>query len=327
MPTDVKVLWGPASLAPWSRGGWDIDYDLDDSDDKVAVTFIVEKDGTIDRIGFNIAVFNGSPPDYQVSLETVDDNDCPTGTDFGGSAPGTFSPTGTGWLWVSLGTPATVAVGDRVAAVIGPTASVPSAANSIDIISAGVGAPNFYLPEVKYFTTSWITRHEIPPIAVRYTDDDVSGLAAESLLGETFTSAEGPDEMGCKFTLPADMICYGVRAGFQSCVGSYDMKLYSDTDVLLASISVELDKSSNLTQDFFWDAVSLPAGTYRLTVCSTSSTFSVTPARITFPDTDSRDWIPEGTRWSGTERAGAGAWTDEALEVGYMALWINSITL
>jgi len=332
MPTDVKVLWGPGSLGVWSRLSAS-DHDLDDSDDSIGSVFIVEKDGIISKVGFCIRYFNGAPPDYKVSLETVDAAGNPSGTDYGGSAPGEFTPAGAGWLWVSLGTPATAVAGDIIAAVVRPGAVPPTATDSIDVLVSYFGG-NLVLPRQIYYSTSWTHQEGIPGIAVQYSDDSVSCLGITSCEGESFDSTDTPDEVGCKFTVPANMVCFGARVAFNTVSSSapYDVRLYNAADSLIASVSIDDEDKSirggSGAHDAFWDEVTLIAdATYRITICATSETLSVRPARLTFPDSNAKAWIPEGTRWSGTERTDGGAWTDEALEVGYMALWINSITL
>jgi len=330
MGTAVKVLWGPASLADWTISS-DANYDLDDADDKVAVAFAVPWDGTIEKVGFYIDVFNGAPPDYKVTIETLAADGQPSGADYGGSAFGGFTPAGVGWLWVALGTNATVAAGDLVAAVVGPQVVAPTPADSIDIGVRTLGLESGS-PAYKQFSTAWATVSGRPPIAVQYDDGTVYGLAAISCEGETFDIADTPDEMGCKFTVPADMVCYGARVGFNSALAnaSWEVRLYNAADAVIASMTID-DEDKALRDenwhDAFWDEVSLTAeAVYRLTVRATHATAIIKPGRITFPDADSRDAMPEGPRWTGTERTDLGAWTDTALEQGYMAIWVNDIT-
>lgn len=329
MGTAVGVLWGPASLAGWGIAS-DANFDLDDADDKAAVAFAIPKDGEIDRVGFYIDVFNGAPPDYKVTIETLAVTGYPTGVDYGGSAFGGFTPAGVGWLWVNLGTNATVAAGDMVAAVVGPQAVAPTAANSIDVGVQKLGSDSG-LPVYCNYTTAWTDQDGRPPIAVRYTDGSVYGLAAISCEGELFDIADTPDEMGCKFTVPADMVCYGARVAFNSAAAnaSYEVRLYNAASAVIASMTIDDEDKAARDQnwhDAFWDEVTLTAeAVYRLTLRATHATARIKPGRITFPDGDSRDAMPEGARWTGTERTDLGAWTDTALEQGYMAIWVNDI--
>ena len=329
MGTAVNVLWGPASLINWNIFS-DSSYALNDADDKLGFRFCIPKDGTIDRVGFYISVFNGAPPDYQVSIETLDAAGVPSGVDYGGSTPGVFAPAGVGHLWVALGVNATAVAGDLVSAVIGPTIVAPDAGNCISVLYNPLG-DSIGLPSAFYFTAAWLRSSNIRPIAVRYIDGSVCGLTVTSCVGEAFDQADTPDEMGCKFSVPADMICYGARVAFNTCVGSasYEVRLYDAVDNLIASTVIDdEDKANSGTGmiDVFWDEAALTKDAiYRLTLISTHATSTITPARFIFPDTDSRDWVPEGIRWSGTERTDVGAWADTALEQQYMAIWINDI--
>lgn len=325
MGTAVKLLWGPASLMHWTIGA-DANYDIDGEGDEIGIRFCVPKDGEIDRVGFYIHVFNGTPPDYQVSIETLDDAGLPSGANYGGSTPGEFTPLGVGHLWVSLEVNATATAGDFVAGVISPTEVAPDAANSIDVLSIALGDDCGVPAEV-----TWTIRKSIPSIAIRYTDGDVYGLSITSAIGALFDQANTPDEAGCKFSVPADMVCYGARVAFSACEAntSYEVRLYNDADAVIASVVVDDEDKANQgvgIMDVFWDEVILTAdATYRLTLISTHATARIGPARLTFPDLDSRYWVPEGSRWSGTERTDEGAWTDEALEIQYMAIWVNDI--
>ena len=329
MGTAVGVLWGPASLMNWNVS-IDGDYDLDDADDAIAFRFCIPKDGVIDRVGFYIKVFNGAPPDYQVSIETLDASGWPSGANYGGSLPQAFTPVGVGHLWITMANTAAGVAGDLVAAVISPTAVPPDAVNSIDILNNIFGDDSGLSARVQY-TTVWTTVKSIPPISIRYTDGSVHGLSVTSFVGEIFDQADTPDETGCKFTVPTDMVCYGARVAFNLCGGnaSYEVRLYNAVDDLIASTVIDDEDKANAgtgMMDVFWDEVALTKdAVYRLTLISTHATVTITPARFMFPDADSRNWTPEGARWTGTERTDAGAWTDEALEQGYMALWINDI--
>lgn len=331
MGTTVKCLWGPASLCNTSGVITDSDFDLDAAGEKIANIFVVPKDGTITHIGFYIAATAGTFPNYYVSLETLNATGDPSGTLYGGSAQTSFVPTGgIEHRWITLSTPATANAGDIIAAVVGPGVTAPSAGNEIAILNPSIG-DNIGLPRKSEYTVAWSLAQGSAPIAVKYNDGTVEGLTVTSFLGELFDQADTPDEMGNKFTLPAQMICYGARVGFNSLIAdaSYQICLYDNTDTLVASTTIgDEDYHKGLQMvDVFWDNVTIPANTtYRLTIKSTHATATVRPFRLTFPDTASRNWMPEGSNWSGTERTDAGGWTDTALELHWMGLWVNDIT-
>lgn len=333
--TAVNLVWGPAAYGQWGVGALLVKINLDDSNDKLAMAMALPKDGVIDRVGCCIATINGAPPDYQVSVETLDGAGLPSGADYGGSAAGSWSPGGVGWVWVALGTNATANAGDIIAAVIGPTGVAPDGVDNIEVVRFPI-VTSTGLPREYYYSASWGTGAYHVPVAVRYTDGEVVGVAASSCQGEAFDSADTPDEMGCKFTVPADMTCYGARLGFNDTEAdtSYEILLYNDADAVIGQATIadgDHARGGSIggrLVSVYWDAVALTAdAVYRLTVRATHATALVQPARITFPDVDSRNWMPEGSRWTGTERTDQGAWTDIALEQHYMGLLISDITL
>jgi hypothetical protein len=79
----------------------------------------------ITHIGFRFGARTGTPPTYQIELETVDGTGLPTGTDVGGVSPtlATFTPPastawdGT-WQWIALTNSHTPTRGQVIAAVI-----------------------------------------------------------------------------------------------------------------------------------------------------------------------------------------------------------------
>lgn len=335
-PHDVGLLWGPGSLG---TGGGSISpplFDLDAADEAVGIVFMVPKDGTITDVGFYIGATAGAFPDYYVSIETVGADGLPTGADYGGSAQTEFTPAGGAeHRWITLDTPATATAGDIVAAIVGPGVDAPSAGNEIRIRVLGGGLSEVGLPHgITAPAGAWghVAGGYVYPIAVKYNDGTVEGLAATAFTTAQFDSADTPDEVGCKFTLPMDAKCRGARVsfGWLDPDAGYEVKLYNNADALIASAAVsDEDYQGGFHMvDVFWDEVALTAdAVYRLTVLATHATATILLWSFTFPDAASRNWVPEGARWTGTERTDAGAWTDEALEQPAVALWLPSITV
>lgn len=339
-PASSYMLWGPAT---WTRihaiapavGA----YSLDDADDKVAVIFVAAKDGTIDRIGFEIGSFVGAPPDYQVTLETTGGSDNnPTGTDYGGSAAGSFTPVGTGWVWVSLGTPATVTAGDIIAAVIGPTGAAPDGGNYISVIYHwGDFIEGPVLPRAVRYGTSWgSVSQRYCPISVRYDDGSVMPMVpATNFMSEVFDKDDDPDEIGCLLQVPFDCKCIGVRInqyGIVSSATQSRVRLYDAGGTPLrtkASLSVPGVAPGGVAMwDIFWDEQALSKNiNYRLAVESTIAAQENRLLELTAPDADSRAALPEGSRWQRTARVNGGAWTETVTKLPLMGLWLSEVTV
>ena len=332
--TAINLLWGPGSM-PGNTGRATTtiigDYALDDADDSVAFIFSLPKAGTVTHIGFCVGSTTGTPPDYYAGLVTVDAAGLPTTTPYGGSAIATYSPVSTGWVWVELPTPATAVAGDIVAIWVYPTDAPPDAANHVDICNAGVMSGH-KLPRAGTFTTAWSISSSIAPHGIKYTSD-VYGMAVTAFADVSYDVADTPDEVGNLFVLPADMLCSGCT--FQlSNVGanaSMEMILYNAANDVLTSVVVDDEdklRGYGNRVNLYWTPVQLAAATsYRLVLKATHATAIVRPAGLVFESTGAKaNGLPEGTNWQKTQRTDAGAWSETALAVMHMALWISEIT-
>ncbi len=331
--TAVKILWGPGSAsgiaAPNSAL---VATNLNDADNAVGWLFCVPKDGTITDVGFYVANRVGTPPNYNCGIVTIDSSGRPTTTAYGGSAITAYSPPSTGWKWVTLDTGATAQAGDFAAVHVYPTATAPDASNYAAITRQDVAALNGV---GLYYTTGWQTAIATSPLAVRYSDGAVVGIALSSnTIHAQIRSNTDPDEVGCKFTVPAAMTCYGARfyantAGWGASAAA-SVVLYNAADGTVASATIS-DKDSvddGAYVDVFWDAASLSAATtYRLILKPTvGSGGDIYATKWSFESTAALAAVPCGDAWQWTQRVDAGAWTDTNTAVAPMALWVSDIT-
>jgi hypothetical protein len=338
-PTSVNLVWGPASLGEWKASGALATYALDDADDSEMQVLAAPKDGTINKVGMLIPTVTGDPPAYNVGLVTLDANGAPTTTAFGGSAAETVDFSTTGFIWVTLSTPATVQAGDLFAVRVWPTASSPSGAACVAIADEVIIASVMQARKGTY-STAFTQAAGYGAFAVQYSTGETVGLPITATMDEIYDAADSPDEAGGLFTVPTTMVCRGARIGLDT-VGSgtsFTVKLYGPTGTLLASCDVpdedhplQPSAASFGTADFFWDPVTLSPNTnYRLTVLGTHATSTVAPGQMTFESAASKTnniTIPEVTRWSKTERTNEGEWTDTATALPWFALLVSSITL
>ena len=171
-------------------------------------------------------------------------------------------------------------------------------------------------------------------MAVRYSDGVVFGNAITSdTVHVQLRSDSSPDEAGCRFTVPVTMTVMGIRVGLHTSWGASataTIKLYNDSDTILASISVAdkdfVDDSG--TVDVFFDSVNLIAGiTYRAAVEATAagSGGNTFLQRYQFDSTDAKAAWPCGADWQFTERTDAGAWMDTITDLSYIGLWVSAI--
>ena len=331
--TAVKMLWGPASLGGvYTTTSSLLSNTLSDSDNAVAWMFCIPRDGTVTDVGFYISAKGGTPPAYNAGLVTLDSSGRPTTTAYGGSAVTEFTPTTTGWLWVTLSTAATANAGDFAAVHIYPTASTPTGTNNIAITRIQVadigGTP-------MYYASSWSTVTYASAYAIRYDDNSIHGLAlASNTVHVQVRSDTTPDEVGCLFQVPAAMTVYGAK--FSAAGSSWgsaaaaDIVLYNAADTVLATAAIS-DKDfvdDNETINVFFDSVSLSANTnYRLIIKPTVSTNgNVYTPKWTFESAAALAVIPEGTRWQYTSRTDAGAWSNDSSSIMPLGLWVSDIT-
>jgi len=304
-------------------------YRLDDANDAIGYVYMIPKDGTITHLGIYMTQKNGTVPDYNIGLVTLDANGDPTTNAYGNSATQTISPStmDVGWYWIELNTPASSAVqGDIVALHIWPTGTAPTSSNFAEFAWDGIFVSS--LPKQKRFAASW-TEDMIASSGLQYNDGDIVGFPITAMLYEDLTST---DEFGVYFQLPFGVECNGadiiVISNFAG-TESYDVILYNSVNTELASVSITDFDDIDLSQyrvHVSWPDVTLDANTiYRLVVKSTSATSIFGLGVIMQSSAYISQFVPEATTWIATYRTGAGAWTNQTAQVPWIGLKVSEI--
>lgn len=331
--TAIKLLWGPGVVGVVPYGAALDPVYLNAATNAAAWAVCLPKDGTITDVGFYVSGTAGTVPTYNVGLVTLDSSGRPTTTAYGGSAITSYTPSSTGWKWVTLSTGATAAAGDFAAVHIYPGGTAPTGGNYIAVTVNPVGNIG---TTMYYQYGSWSAYAAGGgPFAVKYSDGAVYGFALSSNTAHVqIRSNTTPDEVGCKFTVPADLTCNGVRFyAFTSYWGSaaaFDAVLYDGSNNVVASTSVS-DKDfadDKGTIDVHWDAANLTKdATYRVVIKPTvASNGDIYMAKWSLESTAAVAAMPCGDAWQWTQRTDAGSWTDTNTALCPMALWVSDIT-
>jgi hypothetical protein len=333
--TAVATLWGPATIGQANvANGALTATPLNNSTNAVGWSLSLPKDGSITDVGFYIVAENGTSPAFNVGLTTLDTSGRPTTSAYGGSAITSAQWTTTGWKWVTLSTPATAAAGDFAAVHIYPGGSPPDGSNNITVIaSTGIVAVNHGVTQ--NFSGSWAGTAGQPPMAVKYSGGEIYGFAfSTNTTFLTVRSNTTPDEVGCLFSVPANMTCcgaklYALNIGWGA-AATADIVLYDASSNVLASNTISdkdfVDDSTPVS--VFWDSVNLTANTnYRLIVKpTTAATGDIIVAKWAFESTAAMAYVPCGTTWQWTQRTDAGAWSETNTAITPLGLWISDIT-
>lgn len=317
-----------------NTGGLNAQTVIDAASEKHAVTFIVPKTGTIDRLVFRTSAVTTSET-LRIGLQTTSTTDgFPTGTAYGGMTVGTQAAPAANTLYeVTLGTGATATAGDKVSAVI----EFDSAVGNLSIAAFGsLRDLSTGFPYVSQFAAAaWGKQTDVnnsPLIGVRYSDGSyahVGGMVAQTVAATAFNSGSTPDEIGNRFTLVAPIRCSGAW-----CIANpsedFEVVLYNSSSTVIASALVDKDQRAVAVGTYglhrlAWAPVTMAIGTYRLVFKPTTAT-SITIGEYTVTTAAQLDCNPGGQTWHKTSRTDAGAWTDlTTARVDHMGIMIDQI--
>ena len=328
-------IWGPLATSALIDTGGGSTLNLNAAGRAASTVFTVPRDGTINKVGVRVTVVNGVPPTFRFGIVTVDAaTGRPTAVGAGGSAEELFAPTATGWLWVTLSTPAVLAAGAVVAAQIREGPVPPDAVNRINVQAGkGLRQTGARLPHIVFNPAGW-TAGEGIGVAALYNDGTP---AIPSLLDNSvaYNTTSANDEFGALFSLPFDAVCTGAVFGYGLGVGSdHNIVLYDAASNVLRQVVVSAAQLTGVTTInatmFRWAPLNLSALTnYRLTARATAGVAS--DVHMPFAQVNeaaSRLWWPEGPRWALTSRDAGGAWNaTEPLKVPMMALLLSSMSV
>lgn len=196
---------------------------------------------TITAVGFRTGTVSGTSPTVTVDIETVSSGN-PTGTLYGGSAAsGNISVASSTFYEGTLGTAATVAVGDTVAAVVtlsgGTSPSVPIVGMPVQDQGTNV-ATGF--PFATAYTTSWAHNNTYIPVMWFKTSDGnyyFTGLFPAWTSSIAYKSNSATNKYALYFSLPGPVRIFGFWGSIAPSA-NFNVVLY-DSD----GVTVKLTKS------------------------------------------------------------------------------------
>lgn len=296
---------------------------LDANNDGVGAVLIAPKAGTIDRIGMYLTAVTGVPPTYRLGIEGVTSTRQPDNVylasggayvDKGGIA---FSP---GWAWSTLGSPVTVAAGDKIAATARYQSGTVNASNCVTCgygFSSTQPSANARPYSLTLTGGTWAAVRVLPIMAVRYTDGTVVGIPiASTATVESWNSGSNPLHLGNLWTPSARCRLVGAQLCIRPQASSdFDVRVYlggSSSPAAQASIDADVDWAGVSVTDpgeIVLPPLTLRPGVpVRLVVTPTTANSITQFIRINTPDADScAAWVGE---LRGTTAQTAGTWTD-----------------
>jgi len=335
MAENVKMLWGPAAGHAFG-GGWNSatgSLTMNDAiNDKVALIFYSPKTGNIDRIAFRTGGQSGTQVG-RVSLKALDGaTGDPTGGDYGGSAPGAWTPAANTDFSVLLAAPGAVTRGDILAVVIDLSGFTSGSVTVVYAASAfAIGGDPDGLPYVSTTTTgTWLRREDMPAIGIHFDDGDWISAQIGNIPGSV-TYAPGV-EVGFLFQIPFPARCFGAEftAEFQAGF-TFIAKLYDASDNVLAMQTYDsdaMDVGGDRLLFLTWpSSVSLLANTnYRVTIQHDSGSAKRMLRHSRMPDAAMKAGFPwsDGSRWTWTTRSG-GAWTETTTFMAMCGLFLDQV--
>lgn len=311
------MIYGPPSMEmvfiPYDSLTFGSNYPLDDADDSIAWTFQITKSGTITEVGFNLDSKVGSPPDYNIAVVTLDlvNSGNPTSTPYSDGAVETLSVASIspGWNWITLGTPITATVEDRVALRIWPTGTAPSLTNHIKVENASIhGFQDFETTQRYQFATSWSNSLTIGISAIKLSDGEIFGYPIKS---PTYQQLSIGQQAGVRFSLPfsakSSGAAFHILDPFLFGRNPLSGILYDSADNILRAISWDTygDEALNYIR---WDQLTLQANTdYKIVIQPADSLDFRFPAYImdapsskeVFLGGENWEWIYRSTVLSG----------------------------
>lgn len=299
---------------------------IDANNDGAGMIFYAPVAGDIEAIGFNTTT-RTSPPTFRIGLEGATTTRTPDGTyKASGNAYVDASPSATGWAWYTLGTNATVAAGDALAATIRYQTGTIGASNLIAVaLRSVVGGRGFNGYAVTLTAGTWAADTGSPCfIAIRYTDGTIVGFPYSALTNNAFNSGSSPRYRGILWTPQATVkvsgaaLCHRPNANsdyeIQVYEGSSGSPMTNGTVTLDPDVTIAGTGATQFSEATFPALLTFTAGTsYRIVINPTTVNSNNAFVAVTVPDTDSRDqWGCEHIRLTTADTPGT--WTDTDLQ-------------
>ncbi len=297
---------------------------LDATNDGVGAVLQVPKAGTIDRVGIYASAVIGAPPTYRVGVEGLTTTRQPNGVYLASGSAYVDVPSvswSPGWFWFTLGTPVSVAAGDRIAATARYQTGTVNASNCV---TAGYGFssthPAAYARPfaLQLVAGTWSAVRVAPFVSVRYTDGTVVGFPiSAAATTESWSNASSPLHLGCVFTPPVRCRLSGAALVIRPSASSdFEVRAYvggASSPARSAAVDADVDWASATTTDpgevEFDPLILEPNVPVRVVVTPTTANAITQLQRINVPDADS------AAAWMGdlvsTRSPSVLAWTDD----------------
>lgn len=303
-------------------------HTLDDATDAYEVLFAPPEAMTITRLGFRYNLTTGDPPIYVAELRDLDASGLPGSTLH---ASVTFDPPadtswdGT-WRWFTLDTPYAAVRGEGLVGRVIYSSGTINASNCAQFTENANWAPaiaNF--PHYIRNSAGSRTRLNSWPACFAWgTATRVYGFPLQSVYNQQITSATNPDEVGLRFTLPAEWgssyTIVGVRVLMQVTFGHTIRTTLYDGTTPLQQVDFDTDRATTnaagrITEIMFDETnlTTLNFGqSYRIAFAP-QSTSNQRFWGLTMANAADLDAYSLGTNAFFTSREEGGAWTDDTL--------------
>ena len=324
---------------PVSTGNFDEDnFSLDGTTDQIEWVFQSETSSPITQLCARYNDSVGTPPEYKISLQGVDETSNPAASDGtvkeSGNASATFTPPAdTSWdntfQCHTLTSSYTPSIGERLAIVI-EDSGTPDGSNYGQWTATWNNSVINTLTEYAIVTNagSPSTKDREYPIYAYKTASTTYGRpileTGWNFTGPTdprFNSSDTPDERGLRFRFGEGQTCtYSIQyiewQGRAAGAGSITINLRNDSDTLIDSATYDSDLNSQeglvtgVHRVWFDDGDSLNCNDwYRVTLVPGSDDTGLD--YVEGPAAADMDALPGGTNFYETNRTNAGSWTND----------------
>lgn len=320
----------PTLLPLANQGGSAVDAVL--ANRYYAMMFRVPKSGTITKLGVRNGVSGAFVGTWEGALQTVTSGNLPSGTDYGGSAPGSMTDAAANTTYeVTLATPATATKDDMVCMRFRLTART-----SGQIRPVFVQNPNAAFRNAQPYARGTLdsTLQCLPLQWPIYSDGSIGvvpGLLAYiDAPTVTISSSTTPDEIAAEFTLPVGVRAGGIYLCIPSTTTSADtVRLLDASNNVLATFAAGPAAGGGYVADgfayfVFSSPITLSPGViYRISYLPGASNRII--LRPQFPSS-AHKVLGYDPAWNYSSRVDGGSWTPDDAYAAPFGLLIDGIT-
>lgn len=288
---------------------------LDVIGEKLACVFKVPKTGSIVAVGCRTGTVSGSGLSVSAGLETLSSGD-PSGTAYGGSVAGSFTPTTNAFFEITLGTAASATIGDDIAVVFNLTAGTTPSVNIPATNDASSGSTTVFPYIDTYNGTVWTKSSTTILISwIKYSDGtyEYTGMSPFIQSTSAFNNGSTPDEYALymNLTAPCRTVGFWLYANFPAAT---DIVLYDSGSTALRTNTLNVSNLSGATgyHVYPWSGgkQTLAAGVHRLSVKPTTTTnITIYKAQV-YSAAISDAWLG-GQNFKQSSRTDGGSWTED----------------